>query len=289
LAITLALSWLARRTDWEKVPALPLRRERRAGQIIRLAAAAYTSRPRALLTFGLVYLPAAALGAIIAGVIAVTPVIKDILGHTSGASGSDLFLSLIAGGIPNVLALVFVNGAMAVYLDRADTEDPLSPFDAVKLAWDRRRFLAVGLLRASVVVGLLLLTVVGTPWAIRQLIRYQLMPHAVMLEDLDGRAGLDRSSALTRGRWWHTALFLTILNLLLLGVSIGTGIVLLVLFAWIPLVLFSMVIMVLFAFVAPITAFALTLLYGDAVAENSGNGPADRAATDLEHSGVPVQ
>jgi hypothetical protein len=288
LAFTLVLSWLARRTDWEKVLALPLRRRRRAGQVIRLAAGAYTTRPRDLLTFGLSYMPAAALGAVIAALIAITPVIKDILGQTSGASGSDLFLSLLAGGIPHIFALAFINAAMAVYLDRADTNDPLSAFDAVKLAWGRRRELAVGLLQASVVVGLLFFTVVGTPWAIRQLIRYQLMPHAVMLEDLDGRAGLARSSTLTRGRWWHTALFLSILNLLILGVSIGAGIVLLVLFAWIPLVLFSIVIMVLFAFIAPVTAFALTLLYGDAIAQLSDNGPAQRATTDAAFDGVPA-
>ena len=104
-------------------------------------------------------------------------------------------------------------------------------FDAVSLAWDRRRSLVVGLVRASIVVGLLLLTIWVRRGAIRQLVR-------------------------------------------------------LVLYAWIPLVLFSMVIMVLFAFVAPITAFALTLLYGDAVAESSGYGPAERVVTDVALDGV---
>ncbi len=288
VVLMLALSWLAGRTDWERVVAVPLRRRRRAGQIIRLAATAHAVAPRSLLTFGLVYLPAAAVGAVIAAVIAITPVIRDILGQTGGASGVDLFLSLIAGGIPHIVALVFVNAAVAAYLDRADGEDPLSAFDAAKLAWDRRRSLAMGLLRASAVVGLLLLTVVGTPWAIRQLIRYQFMPHAVVLEDLDGRAGLARSSALTGGRWWHTALFLSLLNGLVLGIGLGIGIMLLVVFSQIPLVLFSMLITVLFAFISPVLAVALTFLYGDAIAERSATGSAEPVAIGVAIEGLPA-
>jgi hypothetical protein len=274
------VSWLTRRTDWERVAPLPLRRRRRAGQIIRVAGTAYAEDPRSLLTFGLVYLPAAVLGSIIAGLIAIAPVLKDVLGSTDGDSGSDLFLSLVAGGIPNLIALVFVNAAVAAYLDRANSEHPLSATDAVKLAWDRRGRLASGLLRASAVVVLLFLSVVGTPWAIRQLIRYQFMPHAVMLEDLDGKSGLARSSELVRGRWWHTTLFLLAFNGIVLAVSLGVGIVLLVVFTQIPLVVFSALMTLLAALITPLSAFALTLLYGDAIAQQSGTAPADRTTAD---------
>ncbi|MEZ5296509.1 MAG: hypothetical protein R2697_09660 [Ilumatobacteraceae bacterium] len=61
------------------------------------------------------------------------------------------------------------------------------------------------LLRAIVVVGGLILTVVGIPWAIRQLVRYQFVPQAVVSEHRDARSALDRSSDLVRGRWWWTA------------------------------------------------------------------------------------
>ncbi len=278
--VFLLVSWLTRRTDWERVAPLPLRKRRRAGQIIRVAGTAYRADPGSLLTFGLIYLPAAALGAIMAGLIGIAPVLKDVLGASDGASGSDLVLSLVAGGIPNLVALVFVNAAVAVYLDRAKSEHPLSATDAAKLAWDRRQSLASGLLRASAVVVLLLITVVGAPFAILQLIRYQFMPHAVMLEDLDGKAGLARSSELVRGRWWHTTLFLSAFNGLVLAVSLGVGIVLLVLFSQIPLVLFSALMTLLAALITPLSAFALTLLYGDALAQSSGAGQADRVTPD---------
>ncbi len=292
LVVVLA-SWLQRRTDWQRVAALPLRRRRKAGQIIRLAGTGYARRPGPLLTFGLFYLPAAALGAALSALIAITPVVKDVLGHTDGATGSDLFLSLIAGGIPNVIALVFVNAAMATYWDRLDTSEPLSPTEATKLAWDRRRDLGVGLARSSIVVVGLLVTVVGTPWAIRQLIRYQFMPHTVMLEDLDGKAALARSSELTRGRWWHTALFLLVFNAMVLVLSLGVGIVLLVIFSQIPLVIFTTFITILFALFAPASALALTLLYGDAVAQQSGGGPAEAGSSEpsepSEQAGTPAR
>ncbi len=278
--VFLLVSWLVRRTDWTRVLPLPLRRRRRTGQIIRIAGTAYRADPRSLLTFGLFYLPAALLGAVIAGLIAIAPVLKDVLGATDGASGSDLFLSLVAGGIPNLIALVFVNAAVAVYLDRAESEHPLSATDAAKLAWDRRGSLASGLLRASAVVVLLLITIVGAPLAILQLIRYQFMPHAVMLEDLDGKAGLARSSKLVRGRWWHTTLFLMAFNSLVLAVSLGVGIVLLIVFSQIPLVVLSVLLSLLAALITPLSAFALTLLYGDTIAEESGAARADPVTDD---------
>jgi hypothetical protein len=96
-----------------------------------------------------------------------------------------------------------------------------------------------------------------------------------MLEDLDGRQGLARSSELVSGRWWHTAVFLSIFNGMVLGLSLALGIVLLVVFSQIPLWLFSALITVFFALFVPLSALALTLLYGDARAEEQGAGPAE--------------
>jgi hypothetical protein len=274
-AVIFSLSWLARRTEWDRVKAVPLRRRRRAGQIMRVAGNAFRKAPRSMLTFGMIYLPAVLLGAVIAALVAIAPVVKDVLGQSQGAGGSDLFLSLVSGSIPNIIALVFVNAAMAVYLDRASSDAPVSAVDAARMAWDRRRPLALGLLRASVVVVVLFLTVVGTPFAIWQLIRYQFMPHAVMLENLDGRAGLARSTELIKGRWLHTAVVIAAFNTIVIGASLGLGILLLVLVPGIPLWLFSVAVSVLFAFVSPLSALVLTLLYGDATAEAEGADAAD--------------
>ncbi|MFW2382904.1 MAG: Vps62-related protein [Acidimicrobiales bacterium] len=276
----LMISWLTRRTDWTRVAPLPLRRRRQSGQIIRVAGAAYATDTRSLLTFGLFYLPAAIVGLILTSLVAIAPVVKDVLGASQGSTGSDLVLSLVVGGIPNIIALVFVNAGVAVYLDRANSPDPISAGDAARLAWSKRTSLGSGLLRASAVVGVLLLSVVGTPIAIYQLIRYQFMPHAIMLEDLDGKSGLARSSDLVRGRWLHTTLFLLAFNGLVLAASLAVGILLLVVFNQVPLILFSTLMTLFAALIAPLSAYALTLLYGDAIAQQTGAGRADRVTLD---------
>jgi hypothetical protein len=55
-------------------------------------------------------------------------------------------------------------------------------------------------LRAALIVSALMISVIGIPWAIRQLVRYQVVPQVVALEGLHGRAALLRSSDLVRRR-----------------------------------------------------------------------------------------
>jgi hypothetical protein len=265
----LVLSWAAGRTDWSQVPFRPIRRRRRAGQIIRLALASYTRMPRVLVTFGLVYVPAAAVTALFGAIVAIAPLVKDAIGLAGRDHGMSIGLALIAGGIPQLLALVAITAMMAVFLDRADSDEPLSTGDAARLAWSRRRALSGGLLRATAIVLGLFITVIGTPWAIRQLVRYQFMAPAVMLEDLDGKASLARSTDLVRGRWWHTGIFVALLNAVVIGVNLLVGVVLLVVFSGLPLWIFSALVTLVYGLVVPVTAVALTLLYGDAVTQKA--------------------
>ena len=263
--VAAVLSWAARRTDWSTVPIQPLRRRRRTGQIIRLALASYSRMPGVLVRFGLVYVPAAALAGVLGAIVAIVPLVKDMVGLAGRESGTNIVLAFVAGGIPQLIALVLISAMMAAYLDRAGTDEPITPSEAVRLGWERRRQLAGGLLRASAIVLGLLITVVGIPWAIRQVVRYQFMPHAVILEDLDGKAALARSTDLVRGRWWHTAVFAAILQGVLVAANLLVGLILLVVFSALPLWVFSMFATLVYGLFVPITALALTLLYGDAV------------------------
>ena len=83
------------------------------------------------------------------------------------------------------------------------------------------------------------MTVIGIPVAVWFLIRYQFMAQAIVTEDLDGKAGLRRSSSLVSGRWWHTAVMVALVNLLVALSGAAVGLVLLVLVAGIPMWLFS--------------------------------------------------
>ena len=81
-----------------------------------------------------------------------------------------------------------------------------------------------------------------------------------------------------RGRWWQTATTLTAVNLLagLVGLVVSLG--LLVVFASVPIWLFSSLVTLVYALTTPMAAAAVTLLYGDAVAQAEGADTADLVA-----------
>ena len=86
---------------------------------------------------------------------------------------------------------------------------------------------------AGVVIGLAI-TIVGIPWAIRQLIRYQFMPQVVVLEGRDGRSALARSTDLVRGRWWYIAFMMAMFNVLIAVSVLVIGLLLLIVLSGVP-------------------------------------------------------
>ena len=216
-------------------------------------------------------MPAAIVAALLGALVAIIPVVKDIAGVAGQASGTSMVLALVASGVPQLVALVAISAMMSVYLDRADGDDPVSPAEAARMAWARRRPLLGGLLRAAVIVIVLLITVIGTPWAIRYIVRNQFMPHAVMLEGHDGKGALARSGEWVQGRWWHTAVFVAILQAVVIAVNLADGVVLLLIFSGLPLAIFSALVTLVYGLVVPVAALALTLLYGDAATEEARN------------------
>ena len=72
----------------------------------------------------------------------------------------------------------------------------------------------MGFLRASAIVVVLIVSVVGIPFGLWFLVRYRFMAQVVVTENRSGREALTRSAQLVTGRWWHTALVLGLFNLL---------------------------------------------------------------------------
>jgi hypothetical protein len=278
VAVAFAALWLARRTDWGAVDALPIVGRRRAGQILRAAGGMYRRRPLAMAGLGLIYLPTAVVIGLLAGILGALPLIREVLDLAGTESGSGLLIALLIGGFANAAAFVAVNAMVATYLTAIETAGgtadetgaTAAPMAAAERAWAVRRPLLIGLARSYAVVIGLLVTIVGTPWAIRQLVRYQFMPHVVVVEGEDGRGALARSSALVSGRWLHTAAAVMVINGLVTLAGWGIGLLILVVFTGVPLWLFSALITLVYALVAPVAAIAMTLLYGDAVAQDDG-------------------
>jgi hypothetical protein len=228
----------------------------------------YARHPAAFVLLGLLYLPLAALAGVVVAVVHALPFAGDLLSlFEAGGEATRLALSLLVGGFTGLLAFVIVTAAVATVVEDLSEGERPSVTLAFRQVLGRIRELATALGRAFVIVLVLDLTVVGIPFGIRQLVRYQLLAPVAMIEGLGGRAALARSSDLVRGRWWNTAIVVAAIHGLLAAFSFVLGLVLLVLFTSVPLWLLSIGVTLASALLMPLGAIALTLVYGDARAE----------------------
>lgn len=279
ILLALLVRVLARRTDWAHVDPEPVVRRRRAGQIIRASLETYRRAPLVYITFGLVYIPAAIMAGVLAAIVELIPFVSAITSLAGSASGTSLVMAALVGSVTNIAAFVVVNAVVAEYLD-GDDRGPTAAIAAVRRAWRRRRPLADAFLRSFAIVFVLLISLVGVPWGIRQLVRYQFLPHAVMYEEHDGRDALRRSSELVRGRWWHTALVVAAFNIAVGATALVVALLLLVIASGVPLWLFSALTALVYTLTVPLAAIGMALLYGDAVAgQQQTDDPVDDLAS----------
>jgi hypothetical protein len=266
VVVLLAL-WVVRRTVWNRTDLQPLVRRRRAGQILRTAASGYRRRPAAMITFGLVYLPLTLAAAAIGAAASALPVFGTVIDLARDVSEATVVVALFVGGLTSVVAYVAVNAMVAAFLVQpAEGDGERDVLAAIRFAWSRRWPLAVAFARSVLVVVPLALTLIGLPWAVRQLIRYQFLPQAVVVEGADGRSALARSTILVRGRWWYTALMIAVFNAMITLSGMVIGLLLLLVLRSAPFWLFSALITLVYALIVPLAALAHTLLYGDAAA-----------------------
>lgn len=287
--IFLGLRTLARRTSWTPVPTRPLRRDRRTGQAFRGAFDEYRRSPLGFALLAVVYVPTSIVVGLIALAVQQVPFVDALFGVSGDDGGTNLFFALLIGSAAGSAALFAVNAVVALVLDSPDRGVAVS-VDAIRAAWgDHRTALVGGFVRSFAIVAILIVTIVGTPWAIRQAVRYQFVAHVTVLEGRSGDDALRRSSELVRGRWWRTAATVVVLNGALLVVSVAVAVVALALSGGLPLWVFSGLLSLSVAVLAPFVAIVMTLLYGaasvrgDAGPDDDGGGespvPAEPAIT----------
>ncbi len=279
LVIVLFTRFLIGRTDWTRVEPEPLRRRRRAGQIIRAAATTYRGAPLVFVAIGLLYIPAAVLAAVIAALGRFVPVLGDLMALARPSHGTNLFLAALAGSFVNLATYVIVNAIVADY-QRNGESGLAAVMAAARRTWDRGDALLGAFARAYATVVVLIITVIGIPWGIRQLVRYQFVPHVIAHEDADAAGSLRRSTELVRGRWFHTAFVASALNTIVLVAATLLSLLLLVLATAVPLWLFSGLVTLVYVVVVPLAAIAMNLLYGDAVAASEGAPRAELVPVD---------
>ena len=256
--LLLVSTMLASRTRWSPVTSTPVRAERAIGQIIRVSLRVWRAHPLAMAWVGLIYIPVALVTSMLQLAIQKLPLVDHVLDLTGDHSGMALLFAVFVGSVGNLLAFVFVSAVVAGTIERGGWErGRMAGIDGATL-----RRLVGSVTRAALVVVALLVSVVGIPWAIRQLVRFQVVPQVVALEGDDSGDPLRRSSTLVRGRWWWTAAVVFVLQLIVAIAAIGAALVVLLTATMIPLWLFNVVSALIFVVLTPVGAAAMTYVYG---------------------------
>lgn len=257
-----------RRTEWSLVDPLPIVRRRRLGQIFRASLRIFAKNPLTYLMVGLLGLPFVLLVGVIATVFRALPGIGELLSLSDDAGG--ITASVILSGLTGLIALVLIVAVVAWIVRESEQERRATFRNALDAVRARIGDLVEGLVRAVLIVCALVVSIVGLPWGLRQLFRYQFLAQATMLEGRSGPGALSRSSRLVRGRWWHTALVVTILNGAVVVVAGAIGLLVLVTLRP-PFWVLTALILTIEVLAFPLVAIILTLVYGDAVAEHSAD------------------
>jgi len=283
LALIAALAvFLVRRTSWDVVEATPLARRRRLGEIIRLAGSTYRQHPGTFSAIGALAIPVALAALLVGSVIRRLPFIGDlvVVSDAEGGGGRLVISSMIAG-IFTLIAFVVVSAAVA-WLVGGPQGVGAGVGGATRAVGGRARELASSFIPAAIAIVLLPLTVIGTPVAVWLVVRWQFLPQVTMLEGHAGRRTLARSGRLTRRRWWHTALALLIVTVVIGAAGVVIGLVLLIAFTGLPLWALSAIVVACDVVVMPYGALVMTYLYGDAVAASAD------ATADVEPAPAPA-
>ena len=264
-----AVWFLATRTEWNVVNPLPVVARRRLGQIVTSAARLYWSNWKPFLRAAALYFPLVTAAAIVTGVVGA---VTGPLGWFGSA------LTAVTNGLTQAAALITVSAAMMLIIAKVEKgEESISAVDAYRQAIAKAPVLFGALIRAAAIVVGLAITVIGIPWAIRQYVRYQVATATIVFEDQTAAGAIHRCSALIRGRkrWWHTALVVVTIQVIMAGLGALAGLAFLIAANGLPLGVYPAITSAAGALVLPYLAATTALLYGNVVAESRGI-PAER-------------
>ena len=260
LALILAgLVVAVRLTRWRPVAAGELRHPRALGQLLGAAGSLYGRHLVPMVAIGLAALPLLVL------LEAVDWLGRWILGEVDrpapGSAGALLPLSdpFLTYARPLVFALVAAT--VVAYVRELDRTGHPRTTAAVRLVVARCwRVLGCHLLR-TVIIGLLMLSVIGIPVAVRKYVDWQFIQQTIFFEDASIRGALERSTDVVRGRWWRTArvtLFFFLVSIVA-GPALSIGLI----FADLSPQVINLIGSVLFAVIAPYITLGRTLFFLD--------------------------
>ncbi len=274
--LLLALVLLLRRTSWLRVPALPIIERRRGGEIARASVRLYREHPLVFAATGVLAIPVGVVAALITWVIVHLPYLGDAVTVSTDEGVDAGSRALIGSAVGAALwpVTVLLASAAVAQLTGARGQAPSGwSFGAaaasIREVGRRLKDLASAFLPVAIAIVILDLVVIGIPLAAWLTVRCQFVGQVVVIEQSRGARARRRSSALVRHRWWHTAMFALLIWSVIHAVGVLLGLLLLVTVTGLPLWTVSLVGLLAEIALTPLGAIALTLLYGDARAEQA--------------------
>ena len=259
----------ASRTRWRPVEIIPLRRPRATGQLLRATRRLYTGYWRVLVPLGLSSL------VIVAVFEALRLLLEDVLGveslgvaSTSASQG--LYGSVVSLG--SQVGLAVVSGAIVAFMREIDRGRAPSALESYRALRPRFWRVILAHLLARALCALLVLTVIGIPYAIKKYVDWQFAQQEVLFEDRSLVEALRSSTRAVRGHWWHAAA--TAAVLVLIGIVAGPLLGFALVFTALSPSTINLFGSVVYALVIPFIAVGTTLLYLDLLARRGERGPA---------------
>jgi hypothetical protein len=244
-------------TRWGPVDLDQLRARRSFGQLVRAARQLYGRHWVVLLPIGLTAIPIVGGVNLLAEAIAGGQTVDD----AAGRGGFNLAIADLIQNLGRPIASAMVAAVVVVFV-RELVEGGEAGFIASFRGMAQRfgRVVAAQLL-ASLGVLALALTVIGLPYAVYKYVAWQFVQQEVLFTDKSVREAFHGSSALVRGRWWHTVRVAGFLWLL--SVVVGPVLGFALIFTNFSLLLINLLGSLVFALLVPYVALGHTLLYFD--------------------------
>jgi len=244
-------------TRWGPVDLERLRARRSFGQLIRTARQLYGRHWKVLV-------PIAAVAIVIIGG---TNLLADLLAagnpatDVAGRSAADTALLDLVQNFGRPVASAIVAAIVVAFVRDLVASRPAGLRAALGGVRARIWRVVFAQLLATLGVLLLALTIVGIPWAIRNLVGWAFVQQEVLFTDKSLRESFRGSSDLVRGRWWHAARPIVFFSLL--TAVAGPVLTFALIFTPLPFFWINLLGAMIFALLIPYVTVGNTLLYFD--------------------------
>ncbi|MFL5832670.1 MAG: hypothetical protein ACJ76B_01640 [Solirubrobacterales bacterium] len=257
VGVLLALVLLFGLTRWGPIDLTHLRARRAFGQILRTARRLYRRHWWPLIPIGLIAFP------IVGGVKLLGEAVANGRGvdDTAGRAGVHLAFADLLETLGPPIAYTLVAAIVIVFVRELARGHRPGVRDSIRGMLARFWRVVAAQLMVTFALLLLLLTVVGIPIAAWKYVSWLFVQQEVLFTDKSIREAFRGSSALVRGRWWHTVRVAGVLWLL--SVAAGPLLGFALIFSGFDLVWINLLGSVVFALFIPYVAVGQTLLYFD--------------------------